>query len=601
MKNNFCYLKMNFVKYLLLNSILFFLVSSCSSQKNNDEFNLVLFATTDIHGSFFPFDSIKNEKVDYSLAHASYILDGLRKDKKNEVVYIDSGDYFQGDPVIDYFNQDTNNTNVGVEMMNYLKPASVTVGNHDIERGSDFYDKVNKEYYSPWMAANVIDNISKQPYFTPYTVTNIRGIKIAILGMLTPTTSHLPKYLWSKIDFEDIVKSSEKWISIIKEKENPDLIIGSFHSGLGGTTYIPMGQNMSLYTALNVEGFDIIFKGHDHLTHLTNVKSPSGKDVIVLGGENAVKTVSKVTIPVKKEGEKFVFGKAIPEIINIEGQKRPVDKKFISVFQKQFDKATNFLNQPIGHLSKPITSKKSLFGPSEFIDTLHQAQFYIASNELKIPTELSIASPLALIDISTNLYVRDVYGIYYYDNWPMIVELKGSEIKQILESFLVGWFNQMTNSNDYLLDYVFDKDGNFIIDRRGGGFELKKPFIYFNNFAGINFSIDLQKPRLNRVSIKSLSNGKAFDPNASYKIFTDTFLQNEIQTVLNLSEEEMNKKIITTSKTTIRDYLKKYIEDSGTVNVPLYNNWELTPTNWSEAARQREYKLWFTNSLDTES
>ncbi|MGL4562332.1 MAG: bifunctional metallophosphatase/5'-nucleotidase [Brevinema sp.] len=594
MKNNNTYFGILKIRYIFL-SILVFLLVSCGN--TDSSFDLVLFSSTDIHGSFFPFDSIKNIPVDYSLAHASYLLDELRKDKNNEVLYIDSGDYFQGDPVVDYFNQEISTSNTAVSMMNYLKPASVTVGNHDIERGHEIYDTVRKEYYSPWLAANVLDKNTKTPYFTPYVITNVRGITVAILGMLTPTTSHLPKYLWDNIEFEDIVESSKKWIQIIKEKENPDLIVGSFHSGLGSDEYIPMGENVSLYTALNVEGFDIIFKGHDHLTHLTNVKSPSGKDVIVLGGENALKTVTKITIPVTKQDEKWILGKPQPEIIYIKDQKRPVDKKFINAFQHEFDAATNFLAEPIGNLSKPISSKKSLFGPSEFIDTIHQLKFHIAEHELKMPVVMSIAAPLALIDISTNLYLRDLYGIYYYDNWPTIVELKGFEIKKLLESFLKDWFNTMKNSDDYLLDYVFDKDGKLIPETRSGGFELKKPFIYFNNIAGINFTIDLQKPFDERVFISTLSDGTPFQMSKSYKIIVDSFLSSFIVETLGITEEEMNKRILATSKTPVRSFLKKYIQESGIVQVPLFNNWKLIPEDWTERARKREYQLWFTNAL----
>ncbi|SFB73909.1 2',3'-cyclic-nucleotide 2'-phosphodiesterase / 3'-nucleotidase [Brevinema andersonii] len=497
------------VNILILSAAVLGITIFAVHKKSEDSFNLVLFSTTDIHGSLFPYDGIKNEPVDHSLAQVSYLLNDLRKNKKNEVIYLDGGDFYQGDSVIYYFTEMREGPNVGAAVLNYLKLDSMAVGNHDIERGHPVYDKVVKEMEFPFMAANAIDKTTKNPYFPPYTIINRRGVKIAVLGMVTPSLTHsIPEYLWDRIEFEDIVESSEKWIPIIRENENPDLIVGLFHSGLGTEKREYMGENVSLYTALNVDGFDIIFKGHDHLTHLTNVISPSGKPVVVLGGANAVKTASQVQIPIKKVNGKWSLGQAKGSIIAFENKNKPADQQFLTHFKNEFTEATNVLAQPIGTLSQPISSKKSLFGPSEFVDFIHQLQYNIVQKELGMPVDFSIAGPFSLSDISTNVVFRDLFGIYYYDNWPAIVELKGSEIKKMLEYFFHGWFNTMTGPDSYLLDYIFNSKGQMIPDHRGGVYVLKKPFIYFDNLAGLDFTIDLRNNPGDRVTIEKLSNGQ---------------------------------------------------------------------------------------------
>lgn len=565
-------------------------------KKSEDSFNLVLFSTTDIHGSLFPYDGIKNEPVDHSLAQVSYLLNNLRNNKKNEVIYLDGGDFYQGDPVIYYFTEMRKGPNVGAAVLNYLKLDSMAVGNHDIERGHPVYDKVVKEMDFPFMAANAIDKTTKKPYFPPYTVINRRGVKIAVLGMVTPSLTHsIPEYLWDRIEFEDIVESAEKWIPIIRENENPDLIVGLFHSGLGTEKREYMGENVSLYTALNVDGFDIIFKGHDHLTHLTNVTSPSGKPVVVLGGANAVKTAAQVQIPVKKINGKWSLDQAKASIITFENKNKPADQQFLTHFNNEFTEATNVLAHPIGTLSQPISSKKSLFGPSEFVDFLHQLQYNIAQKELAMPVDFSIAGPLELSDISTNVVFRDLFGIYYYANWPAVVELTGSEIKNMLEFFFHGWFNTMTGPDSYLLDYIFDSKGKMIPDHRGGGYVLKKPFIYFDNLAGLDFTIDLRNNPGNRVNIEKLSNGRPFDNNKKYKIIANSFLVlgPAMTKGAGVPKAEIPKRILAMSKTNIRQYLEKYFKENQTINVPLFNNWALIPQDWTSEAAKREYKIWF--------
>ena len=109
---------------------------------------------------------------------------------------------------------------------------------------------------------------------------------------------------------------------------------GLFHSGLGTADAPYMAENSALYTALNVEGYDVIFKGHDHESSLTNVKSPSGKNVLVLGANDAVRTLAKLVIPVKKNADTWELGEFQAEILDIKGQNIPADPAFMKFLQK---------------------------------------------------------------------------------------------------------------------------------------------------------------------------------------------------------------------------------------------------------------------------
>lgn len=72
--------------------------------------------------------------------------------------------------------------------------------------------------------------------------------------MVTPSLTHsIPKYLRDRIEFEDMVESAEKWIPVVLENKNPDLIVGLFYSGLGTEKPEYVGENVSLYTVLNVK------------------------------------------------------------------------------------------------------------------------------------------------------------------------------------------------------------------------------------------------------------------------------------------------------------------------------------------------------------
>ena len=73
--------------------------------------------------------------------------------------------------------------NLASKVMNFLEYDVASVGNHDIEAGHKVYDKVKGEFQFPWLAANIIDLRTGQPYFKPYTVIFRQGIKIVVFGM----------------------------------------------------------------------------------------------------------------------------------------------------------------------------------------------------------------------------------------------------------------------------------------------------------------------------------------------------------------------------------------------------------------------------------
>ena len=70
------------------------------------------------------------------------------------------------------------------------------------------------------LGANIIDTKTDEPYVKPYIILNREGVKIAVLGMLTPAIPNwLTENLWSGMKFENMVTSARKWMKIIQEKE----------------------------------------------------------------------------------------------------------------------------------------------------------------------------------------------------------------------------------------------------------------------------------------------------------------------------------------------------------------------------------------------
>ena len=136
--------------------------------------------------------------------------------------------------MVTYYNYvRTDTENIASSVSNYMRYDVHTMGNHDVETGHAVYDKWVKELDCPMLGANITNTATSQPYYKPYVVFNRDGVKIAVIGLITPgVPSWLSETLWSGMHFEDAVVSAQKWIDIVKKNERPDIIVGLFHTGI---------------------------------------------------------------------------------------------------------------------------------------------------------------------------------------------------------------------------------------------------------------------------------------------------------------------------------------------------------------------------------
>ncbi|MDE5786899.1 MAG: metallophosphoesterase, partial [Duncaniella sp.] len=152
------------------------------------EVTVSLLETTDMHGNFFPRDFINARQASGSLARVSTLVDSLRESGKT-VVLLDNGDILQGQPTAYYYNfVDTLTPHPVARMLNYLGYDAASIGNHDVETGHAVYDRYRSALGNiPLLGANVIDTVTGKPYLQPYTIIECDGVRIAVLGMITPS------------------------------------------------------------------------------------------------------------------------------------------------------------------------------------------------------------------------------------------------------------------------------------------------------------------------------------------------------------------------------------------------------------------------------
>ena len=559
--------------------------------------NLKIIETSDVHGAIYPFDFTYGKETGGSLSRVMTYLNRERQKTDQEVILLDNGDILQGTPAVYYYNYEkTNETHLYAKVMNYMQYDAGTVGNHDIETGHAVYDKFRNELNFPWLAANAVDTINNNFYFEPYTVMEKGGIKIAVLGLITPGVPQwLPYNLWSGIDFEDKIKVAKEWVPKILAKEKPDLLIGLFHAGVDYTygnvsADTPRNENACKLIAQQVPGFDIIFVGHDHKTWNFYEINNLGDRVLVMGPTNSARNIAVVNISLTFSVESQSWKKDISgEIVDMKNYLP--DERFLEYFNKEFEEISNYVSRSIGTFSDDIDSRYSIFGDAAFSDLIHHIQLDITNADVSFTAPLSINTKLEKGEI----YVRDMFNLYRYENLLYSMKLTGKEIDKYLEYSYALWFNQMKNENDHLLLFETNDSGELIWSERYHTPGLKNRYYNFDSAEGIEYTVDVSRPIGDKVTISRFSDGREFNNDSTYIVAVNSYRGNggggHLTAGAGIDKDELIKRMIFSTDKDLRFYLMKWIEKEKNVNPYCSDNWKIIPEKWYNTAKEKDFKL----------
>lgn len=548
--------------------------------------------TSDVHGNYFPYDFINQKEGTGSLARVhSAIKSEAAEVGPNNLILVDNGDFLQGQPTAYYYNFiDTVSPHLGAEMLGFMGYDVVTLGNHDIETGHAVYDRWISELSIPVLGANIINVETGEPYVQPYKIINREGLKIAILGMITPAIpGWLPEKLWKGLRFEDMVESAIYWVDYIKKNENPHILIGLFHSGRDYTkTTGDVIENASLLVAQQVPGFDVVLMGHDHSAFLDFIKNVDGDEVLVANPANNADRIVVVDIDAVVEDDGNLSD------LNISGEIKPMREiapslEFLEKFEPARKAVEEFVVREVGVFNDSITTHDAYFGPSAFVDFIHQMQLDISG------AQISMAAPLTFNAVIPEgpVTVSDMFNLYKYENMLYTMSLTGKEIKDYLEMSYDMWTNTMNSSDDHLLK-LRDEGAS---DMTHTGFLY--PSYNFDSAAGMVYTVDVTKPRGEKIEIFSLADGSPFDLSATYTVAINSYRGNGGGNLLTegagIDKEDLNGRILNSTDKDLRFYLMKYIEEQGVVNPQPLNQWKFIPEDLVRPASERDRKILFPN------
>lgn len=555
------------MRYFALCIVWILIVSSSAAP-----IEVVLLFTNDEHGELLPYDFIRQKDKKSGLAHCATLIKSYRQHYPNTLL-LSAGDTYQGSPLAYYYHyQDSLTTHPLVRAMNFLRYDAWVPGNHDIEQGLPFLEKIEKETQFDCISANIrYAGTDDSLFFKPYTIKKVGGITLAILGLTTPA---IPLWLtpdvYQGVMFDDMIVTARKWVKIIQTKENPDLVIGLFHSGLNqewDSAYcvqrgIPMA-NPTVELARQVPDFDLIVCGHSHKlindsinedNHDTGQLNRVGKTCFAqaraYGNHLGIchfylnKIRQKVRIDSIRITTESTF--------NVQP-----DSDFISLFKQEKLVLKDYINDSIGYAQKELSAQSACIHDNPLIDLIHSAQLAFSGAKISIASVFNDDQRIK----PGKVCVGDIFRLYPYENTLIKTRMSGRQINQYLE-YNARFFQTVAR-------HVRELRSNqlFVPDIRSYNFDT---------IEGLKYTIDITQPVGNRITNLTYPQGQPVRDEDTLEVVMNSYRFSGgggFISALNVKSLPLVESI----PVSIRDLVIRYIRMTPYLQADFTNNWTIYP------------------------
>jgi sulfur-oxidizing protein SoxB len=207
-------------------------------------------------------------------AHLATLVKRMRADRPGALL-LDGGDSWQGSATALWTNaQDMIDAclMLGVDVM---------TGHWEFTYGMDRVKEVIEKDFAgklDFVAQNVVDYEFEDPIFEPYTIKDVNGVRVAVIGQAFPYTPIAnPRYLVKDWQFGINEERAQAMVDECRDKGAQIVVILSHN-----------GMDIDLKMASRVTGVDAILGGHTHdaVPIAKAVRNRSGQTLVINSGSN---------------------------------------------------------------------------------------------------------------------------------------------------------------------------------------------------------------------------------------------------------------------------------------------------------------------------
>ncbi|AWB43234.1 bifunctional metallophosphatase/5'-nucleotidase [Paenibacillus sp. CAA11] len=523
---------------------------------------IVILETSDVHGFIVPYSYADGTKLDSGLARLAEVIRKERELAKEEegaeVLLIDNGDCLQGSPLTYYQAKvDDSLPSAVLECMNYLRYDAAVPGNHEFNFGLDYLRRARAGSKFPWLSANIISERTGEPWFgTPYRIWELAGgVRVALLGL---TTSYIPNWEQAEhiagIQFDDPVETARRWVPYLRQQEEADLVIVSYHGGLerdpesGEPTEPQTGENRGYALCTEVPGIDVLLTGHQH--RLLEGLEISGVSVVQPSSEG--KYLGKVTVTLHKQHGVWMVVRKQSELRSCEDQ--AADFEILGRVAPAEEALQEWLDQPIGEVRGEMQIADTALARREkhpFVEWLNKVQLEVSGAELSCTSLFDEQAA----GFGSTITMRDIITNYKYPNTLRVLKLCGADIKAALE-----------RSAAY---FTLDPEGNIVVNPE---FLYPKPQHFnYDMWEGIEYVLDISRPLGERVT-RLLRNGVPMKPEEEFNVVMNNYRAGGGGDYFMFRDKPVVRDIPADMVEVLADYVRK----TGVIDPVLTPSWSVT-------------------------
>ena len=437
--------------------------------------HLTIMGTTDLHGSVFNWNYFTNAeyddkaKNDIGLAKVSTLVEAVRAQRgRDHTLMIDAGDTIQGTPLAYYFARiapiTDGNLHPMAAAMNHIGYDAAALGNHEFNYGIPLLRTFAEQLDFPLLGANALDARTGRPAFAPYVIKTVRvpgerPIRVGILGLTNPGIAIWDKAnVEGKMTFPGLVEQAKVWVPRMRAA-GVDVVVVAAHSGATtSSSYgdaLPFPENAATLVAQQVPGIDAILVGHAHeeIAERRVVNVATGREVVLTEPLRWGMRLSLIDLTLVEARGRWAVQSVGSSVLN--SNTVAEDPLVVKLLTADHDKVVSYVNSVIGSCTAAMSCATARYEDTAALDFINlvQAQAVragIAGTPAAALPMLSIAAPFnsAAAIPAGQVSVRDVAGLYIFDNTLLGITFTGAQVKAYLEKS-AEYFKQVSGTGPF--------------------------------------------------------------------------------------------------------------------------------------------------------
>lgn len=371
--------------------------------------------SNDMHGDFLAEMKEGKKELIGGISLLSGYINKIRKEEEN-VLYVIAGDMLQGSLIDSEWKGLST-----IEIMNWLAPDVVTLGNHEIDYGLPHLLFLEKIANFPIVNANLYIKKNYKRLMNPYLIIKKAGFDILFTGIITEKIMDSIKQDKLIGSFVDLSEASNEVGKICNAYKNNDIDLTIL------LTHIGYESDIELAKLLKPEwGVDMIIGGHSH----SILEKPAKvNNILIAQAGVGTDQIGRFDIVVDDDTNSIVDYKW--QLIPINEKIAQPDKKleeYIDSFKDEVDRKYSAL---ICKLSKELTHPKR-----EIETTLGNFVADGLAERSGADVVLVGSGSIRVKKIGPAVTLKDFLACFPYDDSLIQFEITGKQLKKIFAHFM---------------------------------------------------------------------------------------------------------------------------------------------------------------------